>query len=159
MVECAGILLYKTEGKDIFVLLVKSGNPYDAETDWLWSIPKGKVGRNESPFNAAIREMEEETGFVATDDVQYLGVSSIDGGKKKNLHIWAHKSNFDETTLDSIKKQVEWPPNSGKLVQYPEIAEAKWFLDTDAKKVLSKKQRVFINRLNDAISLENSLAL
>lgn len=38
---------------------------------WLTGIPAGKVDKNESPLQAAKREMEEETGFVA-DDIKFL---------------------------------------------------------------------------------------
>jgi ADP-ribose pyrophosphatase YjhB (NUDIX family) len=48
--------------KDRKVLLVKRGRaPYRG----LWSLPGGKVEGNESPRNAACRELKEETGIEA----------------------------------------------------------------------------------------------
>lgn len=39
---------------------------------WLWEIPGGMVEENETPEEAAIRELEEESGFLVKS-IQFLG--------------------------------------------------------------------------------------
>lgn len=45
-------------GEFLLDLLNRSTN-----SDLLWEIPKGRIGKNESPLDSAIREFEEETGI------------------------------------------------------------------------------------------------
>ena len=65
--KSAGILLYRSQNKQIQVLLVHPGGPFWAKKDaGSWSVPKGELNENENILDAAIREMEEETGFKAS---------------------------------------------------------------------------------------------
>jgi 8-oxo-dGTP pyrophosphatase MutT (NUDIX family) len=45
-------------GEFLLDLLNRSSN-----SELLWEIPKGRIGKNESPIDSAIREFEEETGI------------------------------------------------------------------------------------------------
>lgn len=53
----AGGVVYKREGKDLKILLIsiKQGK--------VWALPKGLVEKNETPQQAALREIREETGI------------------------------------------------------------------------------------------------
>lgn len=61
----AGILLYRTRGNSLEILLVRNsrGN---------WSIPKGRVEEGESRLKAARRELEEEANISAPKTLSYL---------------------------------------------------------------------------------------
>jgi predicted NUDIX family NTP pyrophosphohydrolase len=62
--KSAGILLYRTKNKILEVLLVHPGGPFWLKKDeGAWTIPKGELNADEKPFDAAIREMKEETGY------------------------------------------------------------------------------------------------
>ena len=63
MRKSAGILLYrKHENLEIF--LIHHGGPFwTGKEVGAWSIPKGEYLDSEEPLAAAIRELEEETGY------------------------------------------------------------------------------------------------
>jgi len=47
--------------------------------------------------------------------------------------------------------EVEWPPRSGKKMNFPEVDRAAWFdLHTARRKILNA-QRAFIDRLEAAL--------
>lgn len=60
-------ILAKVNNKFIFIKQFRY--PYD---EIIWEIPAGKIDNNEEPLLAAIRELEEETGYKA-NDLTYLG--------------------------------------------------------------------------------------
>jgi predicted NUDIX family NTP pyrophosphohydrolase len=48
------------------------------------------------------------------------------GGKV--VHAFAVEQDFDPTGLTSNTFEMEWPPKSGRIAQYPEIDRAAWFM-------------------------------
>jgi len=54
---CAGAVIRDSEGR---LLLVRRGRPPSAG---LWSVPGGRVEAGETPAQAAVREVREETGL------------------------------------------------------------------------------------------------
>ncbi len=59
----AGILLFRFRDGRLQVMLVHPGGPFWVKKDdGAWSIPKGLLGENENPLDAAKREFKEETG-------------------------------------------------------------------------------------------------
>ena len=56
-VLCAGAVVRDAEGR---LLLVRRGRPPSAG---LWSVPGGRVEAGETPAQAAVREVREETGL------------------------------------------------------------------------------------------------
>lgn len=63
MIKSVGILIYK----DDKVLLVKHGASAKHKTG-VYGLPAGKVKENETDADAAVRELEEETGLQAEKD-------------------------------------------------------------------------------------------
>ena len=67
--------------KDGRVLLVRRANPPDAGR---WGFPGGKIERGETVKDAAVRELYEETGIVATASRTFNAIDAFDfdtGGK------------------------------------------------------------------------------
>ncbi len=60
LVDCVGIVCLKSETWE--VLLIQRGSP---PRKGEWSIPGGRVQPGESEFDAAVRELFEETGVTA----------------------------------------------------------------------------------------------
>jgi len=62
----AGILLFRERADALEVLLAHPGGPFwRARDEGVWTIPKGGIDEGEEPLDAARREFNEETGFIA----------------------------------------------------------------------------------------------
>lgn len=113
-----GIALFNSDLSK--VLFVKG---YDSNT---WSFPRGKISKDESDINCAIREVEEETGFNAKDliDENNLIERTIKG---KNYKIYLVKdvpedfpfkpharneiASIEWHDVKSLSKKIKYNPN------------------------------------------------
>lgn len=128
----SGLLLFRLTGDRLEVLLVHPGGPYWSRKDvGAWSIPKGEIGPEEDPLEAAKREVEEETGLVAQGDFMALTPVRQPGGKM--IHAWAVRGDFDPARLRSNTFSLEWPPRSGRRQEFPEVDRADWFQLPEAR--------------------------
>ena len=102
------------------VLLVHPGGPFWIKKDsGAWTIPKGELNENEYPFNAAIREMKEETGIILNGNFIELTPVKQKGGKL--VCAWANEQDIDPSEIKSNEFEIEWPPKSGKKKSFPDI--------------------------------------
>lgn len=62
-----GILPLDPDGNVILVQQYRYG-----ASEFLWEIPAGKLEKGENPYDCAVRELEEETGFIS-ESITYLG--------------------------------------------------------------------------------------
>lgn len=142
----AGVLVFRRSSDELEVLLVHPGGPLWAKKDeHAWSIPKGECHPDEAPSEAARRELAEETGMHVQGDLLPLGELKQPSGKV--VHVWAVEEDFDPATLSSNTFQMEWPPRSGKLQDFPEVDRAEWFSIEDARHKLLAGQVEFLDRL------------
>src|SRR4051812_1159898 len=126
MKQSAGILLYRYAGKDPEVFLVHPGGPFWKNKDaGAWSIPKGEFTKDEEPLAAAIREFEEETGVHC--DGNFLALSPVKIKSGKQILAWALEKNIDASLVRSNNFDMEWPPKSGRMQQFPEVDKGAWF--------------------------------
>ena len=66
--------MFRRSAGGLEVFLVHPGGPLWANKDrGAWMVPKGEYEPDEPPLDAARREFEEETGFVATGEFLDLG--------------------------------------------------------------------------------------
>lgn len=127
------------------------GGPFWKNKDThAWSIPKGEVGAAESLMDAARREFAEEVGVLPQG--QFLSLASVKQSAGKVVHAWAVEQDFDVTVLRSNTFPLEWPPNSGKLQDFPEVDRAGWFTFEAAKAKVVLGQVPFIERLAAMLS-------
>lgn len=152
LVYSAGVLLFR-RAPALEVLIGHLGGPlWTKKDDAAWSIPKGEYLPDvESPQDAARREFLEELGLAVPEGAWIpLGdVAYASGRNRKHLTVWAVEADLDPALVQPGTFVMEWPPRSGRLVEFPEIDRAGWFdLDTACIK-LGKGQRPYIDRLRE----------
>jgi predicted NUDIX family NTP pyrophosphohydrolase len=141
----AGLLMFRRR-RTIEVLLVHPGGPFWArKDDGAWSIPKGLFEANENALAAAQREFREETGHAADGAISELGVFKQPSGKR--IHAFAIESDFDLAEFRSNSFAMEWPPRSGRMVDFPEADRAGWFGRDAAMVKITKGQRPILEAL------------
>ncbi|MDX1407154.1 MAG: NUDIX domain-containing protein [Saprospiraceae bacterium] len=145
----AGIVLYRWQANERMILLVHPGGPYwRNKDDHAWSIPKGEVLDGEDPSEAALREFAEETGArLSSDELHPLPSIRISSGKI--LHPFISEGDFDPSSIRSNVFELEWPPRSGQIRQFPEVDRAAWFTLQEAREKLHKGQVQLVDLLEN----------
>ncbi|ADX71560.1 NUDIX domain-containing protein [Pseudarthrobacter phenanthrenivorans] len=144
----AGILLYRRPGPEALeVWIAHMGGPFWAGKDaHAWSIPKGEYTAEEDPLAAALREFAEEMGTPAPDaSYRLLGEFRQPSGKR--ITVFAAEHDFRPERIASNTFPLEWPRGSGKIQHYPEIDDARWFSEAEARVKLVKGQLPVLDAL------------
>jgi len=142
----AGILLFRRGDGETQVLLIKPGGPFWRNKDaGAWMIPKGMVEPGEVPAEAALREFEEETGSQLTAVPFPLATVRQAGGKI--VEAFAVEGDLDPAGIRSIDFAMEWPPRSGRIEHYPEVAEARWMPLGEARAMMLPSQLPLLDAL------------
>lgn len=148
--QSAGILLYRLMGKELQVLLVHPGGPFFRNKDkgW-WTVPKGEVMIGEQVFDTALREFKEETGYLP--EGEFVALKSVLQKGGKVVHCWAVPGDLEASTITCNTFTIEWPPKSGKLVNFPEVDQARWFSLAEAGSYINESQQSFLIELAGVI--------
>jgi predicted NUDIX family NTP pyrophosphohydrolase len=147
----AGLVMHRSTQEQLEILLVHPGGPLWARKDFgAWSIPKGEYDENEEPLKAAVREFREETGCNATGHFLELGSVKQAGGK--TVVAWAVEGDCDSSRIASNLCRMEWPPGSGRQIEFPEVDRARWFTIEEAKTYLLKGQVPFLEILSKLLN-------
>jgi predicted NUDIX family NTP pyrophosphohydrolase len=152
-VHSAGILLYRLgdsspEQPALEVWIAHMGGPFWARKDeHAWSIPKGEFDPDhEDPLLAARREFTEEIGEAPPEaDYRLLGTFRQPSGKL--ITAYAAEAQFQPVRIASNTFSLEWPKGSGRVRDYPEIDDARWFAETDARQKLVRGQLPILDAL------------
>lgn len=149
----AGLVIFRRTGQQPEVLLAHMGTPWWSKKDiGAWSIPKGLIGEDEEPLEAAKREFGEELGMpVPEGDLIKLG--TIDQHNNKQVTAWALEADVDATNIKSNTTRIEWPPKSGQMQEFPEIDRAGWFSLAEAAKRTVRGQAKLFERLAKALNV------
>jgi predicted NUDIX family NTP pyrophosphohydrolase len=135
----AGVLLYRRSPRGLEVLLILPGGPYWRRRDQgAWQIPKGAIEPGEEPIEAAMRELHEELGVRLDESPRALCAVRQAGGKR--VEVFAIERDWDVKALLSNEISIEWPPKSGRVIDIPEVAEAKWMSLPDAETAMLPSQ-------------------
>lgn len=152
--QSAGILLFRVRGEKVEVLLAHPGGPFWARKDLgAWSIPKGEFLEDEDPFRAAQREFAEELGQPVPQG-RTIDLGSVQQSGSKTVFAWAIEADLDATNITCNTFELEWPPKSGQMKQYPEVDKAAWFtLDVAVTKIV-KGQVPILEKLADTLEVQ-----
>jgi predicted NUDIX family NTP pyrophosphohydrolase len=167
-VRSAGILLYRlgttpgaatgqqpASASDVpgalQVWIAHMGGPFWARKDaHAWSIPKGEYTEDEDPLAAALREFAEEMGTPApAADYEHLGEFRQPSGKI--ITVYAADQDFQPERIASNTFPLEWPKGSGRIQEYPEIDDARWFPLPEARLKLVKGQIPVLDALAEHV--------
>ena len=140
----AGLLMYRLRDGGLEVLLAHPGGPYWGRRG---SIPKGEIEPGEAPLAAARREFEEETGV--TPRGPYLELPTVRQKAGKIVHAWAFEGDCDPSKIRSNTFQMEFPPGSGRIAEFPEIDRAEFFSPEEARKRINPAQAALIEALEE----------
>ena len=142
----AGILLFRQSEGRPEVLLIKPGGPFWKNKDvGAWMIPKGMIERGEAPAEAALREFEEETGTRLT--AVPFPLATVRQAAGKLVEAFAVEGELDPAKIESNQFEVEWPPKSGRIKRYPEVAEARWMTLDEARALMLPSQLPLLDAL------------
>ena len=113
----AGAVLWRFDGGTEPLLAVVHRPRYDD-----WSLPKGKVDPGETEPVTAVREVEEETGFVCELGRRLATVTYPVNGATKRVQYWAARAIGGEFTPNSEVDELDWLPAklAMKRLQYPD---------------------------------------
>jgi predicted NUDIX family NTP pyrophosphohydrolase len=153
MATSAGLLLYRVaEGGVVEVLVGHMGGPFWARKDErAWTIPKGEHGPDEDPHDAALREFAEELGSPPPNGPE-LDLGEVRQRAGKTVRAWARRGDFDASTASSNTFELEWPPRSGRVAQFPELDRAAWVSLARARELLVAGQVPLLDRLEEALA-------
>jgi 8-oxo-dGTP pyrophosphatase MutT (NUDIX family) len=123
--SAGGVLVRRLRGRWWLATIRPAGRP-----EGLWALPKGLIGPGESPEEAALREVREETGLEA-NPVQKLG-------DVRYVYTWAGERVFKIVSFYLFRYR------SGRLgdiapEQRIEVDEARWLPLEEAPKLLAYK--------------------
>ena len=96
-----------------------------------WSLPKGKLDRGETPLQAAVREVKEETGYRAKV-LRFAGAFGYEvKGAPKVVLFWMMK-----------------PLKQGAILDPLEVCEVKWVTPRVAMRVMTyEMERDLVKRV------------
>jgi predicted NUDIX family NTP pyrophosphohydrolase len=150
-ITTAGILLYRFEAENLQVLLVHPGGPFWAKKDeGAWSIPKGELNEGEDKLEGAKREFSEETGSAVLTG-EFISLKPVKS-HNKIIYAFAIERDFNPSVIQSNLFEMEWPPKSGKMKEFPEVDRAEWFDMPDAMIKINKFQVPILQELNTIVA-------
>lgn len=154
----AGIVLWREREGRLEVLLGHPGGPYFAGKDaGHWTVLKGEVDPGEDLLAVARREFEEETGHPLPEG-RTLELGEIRQKSGKRVLAWAAQGDLDTATALSNSFEMEWPPRSGRMREFPEIDRVEWFGLDEAREKIKAAQAPFLHRLERALADEQDRA-
>jgi len=129
-IEAAGGIVKNKEGEILFIKRLG-----------VWDFPKGKIENGESPKDAALREVEEETGVENLHIIKDL---------KSTYHIYPHKENLVLKKTWWFEMQTDY---GGILTpqENEDIVLAEWHKKEEAMELLNKSYRSLRDSFEDIL--------
>ena len=147
----AGILIYKEINGKIKVFLVHPGGPFwKGKDENAWDFPKGEVDEGEEIFNAALRELKEETGidFFHKNKEDFFSLGKIVRKDGKIINIFTIEGDWSGILMGSAYVEIV-DSKTNKKIRFPEIDKAGFFYIEEARKKVFLSLNEFLDRLED----------
>jgi len=152
--ESAGLLMYRWRQGELEFLLVHPGGPFWKRKDvGAWTVPKGEIRPGEKPLTAGLREFEEELGIMP--EGPFTPLSPVKQKAGKVVHAWAVEGDFDPAKFNSNTFEMEWPPRSGRMQQFPEVDQANYFPFMLASQKINPAQAPLLLELQKKLTSSN----
>jgi 8-oxo-dGTP diphosphatase len=104
VIEAAGGALWRVSSREHLKVLLIHRPRYDD-----WSFPKGKVERGETHLDAALREINEETGLLCEPGAPLPEVRYLDRkGRPKRVRYWAMRTIGGEFRPNREVDEIRW---------------------------------------------------
>jgi 8-oxo-dGTP diphosphatase len=116
VIEAAGGVVWRISAKGLLKVLLVHRPRYDD-----WSLPKGKLDPGETHRHAALREVEEETGFRCKTGDELAEVRYRDRkDRDKRVRYWSMEPLSGEFEANDEVDEVRWVPADkvGELLTY-----------------------------------------
>ncbi|MCO4275763.1 NUDIX domain-containing protein [Pseudarthrobacter sp. HLT3-5] len=153
VVRSAGILLYRRGADVLEVWIAHMGGPFWARKQTQsWSVPKGEHLPDEEPLVAARREFTEEIG-TPPPAVDYFELGVFRQPSGKIITVFAAESDFQPERIVSNTFPLEWPKGSGTIKDFPEVDDARWVTEAEARGKLVKGQLPVLDALREHVEL------
>jgi len=153
LIRSAGILMYRFQEGVLQVLLGHPGGPYFQYSTFL-TIPKGQRNVDEDLLDTALRETAEESGIVVPP-----GLCKHALAHQVNAHkvvtVWYANFFAEPVSPSPSTFKMEWPKDSGTIVEFPELDTVGWYNMPDAKQLIFPGQRAFLLNLERLLEAEN----
>lgn len=150
--QSAGIIPYRIVKKQLFFFIAHPGGPFYRKKDiGFWTIVKGEIEEGEEPIKTALREFKEETGISIKSDLMPLTPVKQKSGKL--VHAWAVEQDINPEGVKSNMFQMEWPPKSGTMAEFPELDKFEWFNPQTTIEKLIPAQTPLVYEVMDRLQL------
>jgi predicted NUDIX family NTP pyrophosphohydrolase len=149
----AGLLMFRKSPQGLEVLLAHPGGPYFRNKDeGAWTVPKGEAVESEELLARARIEFEEELGIAPPAAANWIALGSVKQKGGKIVHAWAFEGDYPmDFVAVSNTFDLEWPPRSGRMQQFPEVDRAEFFSIEAARRKIKEAQIDFLDRLVEAL--------
>lgn len=115
LIRAAGAVAWRDQDSRVEVLLVH--RPWRDD----WSLPKGKLDPGERWMEAAVREVEEETGCTGALGAELCAIAYLVDGDPKLVRYWSLRVTGGRFTPNDEVDEVRWAAPDEALTQlsYP----------------------------------------
>ncbi|MFF4349838.1 NUDIX domain-containing protein [Streptomyces sp. NPDC001530] len=143
----AGLLLFRHTDSHLEVLLGHMGGPFFARREaGAWTVPKGEYEPDETAWDAARREFQEELGLPPPDG-EAIALGEVTQTNGKVVTAWAIEADLDPAAVVAGTFEMEWPPKSGRRQEFPELDRVEWLALDRARELIVEAQAEFLDRL------------